>query len=199
MADLVVLVGNPRPASRTRTLAEAAADALAARLGPPLPPSPSSLSSPSSPPSLPSPLDGRAVLDLADLVGVTFGPEPARGSGAVEDPFAVVREARLLVVATPTYKGTYTGLLKIFLDRFAAGALSGTVAVPVAVAASEPHLRAVTAALHDLLTELGARLPVPALAVLEPALAANGGAGDVAAAWADRQVAAVAASLGVAA
>jgi FMN reductase len=178
VSELVVLVGNPRPASRTRVLAEATADALAARLGS---------------------LDGRAVLELADLVGVTFGPEPARGSGAVEDPFAVVRGARLLVVATPTYKGTYTGLLKVFLDQFAAGALAGAVAVPVAVAAAEAHLRSVSTALRDLLAELGARLPVPPLAVLEPALAANGGAGDVAAAWADQHAAAVAADLGVAA
>ncbi|MFC0527390.1 NADPH-dependent FMN reductase [Phytohabitans kaempferiae] len=176
MTELVVLVGNPRPASRTRTLAEATADALTARL---------------------APLDGRVVLELADLVGVTFGPEPARGSGAVADPFAAVREARLLVVATPAYKGTYTGLLKVFLDQFAAGALAGAVAVPVAVAAAEPHLRAVSAALGDLLTELGARLPVPPLAVLESELAASGGAGDVAAAWADRHAAAIAGHLAV--
>ncbi|MGN9906936.1 NAD(P)H-dependent oxidoreductase [Phytohabitans sp. LJ34] len=166
MSELVVLVGNPRPASRTRALAEATADAIAA------------------------PLDGRVVLELADLVGVTFGPEPACGSGAVEDPFAVVRAARLLVVATPAYKGTYTGLLKVFLDQLAAGALAGAVAVPVAVAASEAHLRSVSAALRDLLAELGARLPVPPLAVLEPALA-NGGAGDAAVAWADQHAAAV--------
>lgn len=172
MSDLVVLVGNPRPFSRTRTLAEATADALTARL---------------------AHLDGRTVLDLADLVGVTFGPEPARGSGAVEDPFAVVRQARLLVVATPTYKGTYTGLLKVFLDQFAAGALAATVAVPVAVAASEAHLASVSAALLSLLAELGARLPVPPLAVLESALAA----GDAAASWADEHAAAIAASLAV--
>ncbi|GAA4449993.1 NADPH-dependent FMN reductase [Phytohabitans houttuyneae] len=178
MAELVVLVGNPRPASRTRTLAEAAADALTARL---------------------APLSGRAVLELADLVGVTFTAEPARGSGAVEDPFAVVREARLLVVATPAYKGTYTGLLKVFLDQFAAGALSGAVAVPVAVAASPAHLGSVSAALADLLGELGARLPVPPFAVLESALAANGGAGDLADAWAQEHAAAVAGALGVAA
>lgn len=102
-ADVVVLVGNPRLGSRTRALA-AAAEALVARLGF---------------------LDGTYVLELAQVVGVSFGPEPARGSATVADPFEVVRAARLLVVATPTYKGTYTGLLKIFLDQFGPGALSG--------------------------------------------------------------------------
>ena len=37
------------------------------------------------------------------------------------DLVARVGEADLVVVASPTYKGTYTGLLKLFLDRFADG------------------------------------------------------------------------------
>jgi FMN reductase len=154
MSDVVVLVGNPKPGSRTRLLAEAAARALGE----------------------PSPL----VLELAEIVGVTFGPEPAFGRGE-GDPFGSVRSARLLIVATPTYKGTYTGLLKIFLDQFGPGALAGVVAVPVTVAASDAHLRAASAALRDLLVELGASVPAPALAALEPALADADG---VAAAWA---------------
>ncbi|TDD63979.1 hypothetical protein E1262_29575 [Jiangella aurantiaca] len=40
------------------------------------------------------------------------------------------------LLATPTYKARYTGLLKAFLDRLPGGALRGTVAVPVTVAAA---------------------------------------------------------------
>src|SRR5438445_11938287 len=101
----VVLVGNPRVGSRTRTVGEAAARAV---LG-----------------------DAAAevtVLELGELVGVSFGPEPAYGSGRVADPLGLVRSARLLVVATPTYKGTYTGLLKVFLDQLGHRELAGVVA-----------------------------------------------------------------------
>lgn len=168
-----MLVGNPRAGSRTRVLAEAVADAVAGAF------------------------DGawgrgRLVLELAEVVGVTFGPQPAYGGGGVADPFAVVRQARLLVVATPTYKGTYTGLLKIFLDQYGPGALAGVVAVPVAIAASPAHRESVAVALRDLLGELGARVPAPALAVLEPQLSQ---AQEVVADWLGRHRAAIAGAL----
>jgi len=146
MTAVVTVVGNPRSGSRTRALADAVVDELGARV----------------------PLGGRQVLELGAVVGVTFGPEPAVATGPVADPFAVVRAARLLVVATPTYKGTYTGLLKVFLDRFGHRELAGAVALPVAVAASEAHRQSVGAALVDVLGELGAAVPAPPLAVLEP-------------------------------
>jgi FMN reductase len=150
----VVLVGNPRPGSRTRILAEATASALAAALaGAGLTPS------------------GPRVLELAELVAVSFGPEPARPSTVVDDPHGVVRRARLLVVATPAYKGSYTGLLKLFLDRYGPRELAGVLAVPVVVAAAEAHRGATATALVALLTELGAHAPTPPFAVLESALA----------------------------
>ncbi|MEV4625715.1 NAD(P)H-dependent oxidoreductase [Micromonospora sp. NPDC049523] len=167
-ADVVVLVGNPRPGSRSRTLAEAATEALVAGLA-----------------RSATVLRGVQVLELATLVGVSFDAEPARGSAEVADPFEVVRSARLLIVVTPTYKGSYTGLLKIFLDQFGHRGLAGVVAVPVTIAASDAHLRAVTNNLTDLLAELGATLPVEPLAVLEAQLGAGT---DLVAAWVDRQV-----------
>jgi FMN reductase len=142
----VALIGNPRPGSRTRSLAVAALGELSARAG----------------------LGDHRELELSELVGITFGPAPAVATAPVDDPFALVRTARLLVVATPTYKGTYTGLLKVFLDRFGHRELAGVVAVPVAIAASEAHRRSVGQALTDLLIELGASVPAPPLAILEP-------------------------------
>jgi FMN reductase len=81
------------------------------------------------------------------------------------------------------YKGGYTGLLKVFLDQFPAGALADVVGVPVAVAASPAHAQAAASALHELVGELGAQLPAPPLAALEPRLAA---VAEVAEEWADR-------------
>jgi FMN reductase len=155
VSDVVVLVGNPRPGSRTRILAEATAAGIA-----------STVSGAAG-----IALAGPRVLELAEISAVSFGPEPAQPSAAIDDPHGVVRGARLLVVATPTYKGTYTGLLKVFLDRYGHRELAGVVAVPVAVAAAEPHRLAVATGLEALLVELGATVPVPAFAVLEPQLA----------------------------
>ncbi len=150
-ADVVVLVGNPRPGSRTREVAEAVAQALLDRLG--------------------TPPGGVDVLELGEIVGVSFGPEPAFGARSGPDPFATVRSARLLIVATPSYKGTYTGLLKVFLDQFGHRQLDGVTAVPVAVAATSEHAEATASALRDVLAELGARVAAPPLAVPESRLA----------------------------
>ncbi|GAA1652795.1 NADPH-dependent FMN reductase [Catellatospora bangladeshensis] len=168
-ADVVVLVGNPRPGSRTREVAEAVAQALLDRLG--------------------TPPGGVEVLELGELVGVSFGPEPAVGARSGPDPFATVRAARLLVVATPAYKGTFTGLLKVFLDQFGHRQLDGVTAVPLAVAATPEHAEAAASALRDVLLELGARVPAPPLAVPESRLAERD---EFAAAWAGQHAGAVA-------
>jgi FMN reductase len=42
-----------------------------------------------------------------------------------------VQASRVLIVASPTYKGAYAGLLKLFLHRIVAGALRGVAAVPL--------------------------------------------------------------------
>lgn len=151
--DVVVLIGNPRPGSRTRVLAEATAAGLIAALA-----------------GTGLALDGLRVLDLAEIVAVSFGPGAAQPSTVVEDPHGLVRQARLLVLGTPTYKGTYTGLLKIFLDQYGHRGLAGVVAVPVAIAAAEDHRVSIANALSALLAELGATVPVPPFAVLESEL-----------------------------
>src|SRR5262249_15931893 len=71
------------------------------------------------------------------------------------------------VVASPTYKATYTGLLKVFLDRIAGGALLGQLAVPLMVAGAPQHALAVETHLRPLLIELGATCLTPGLCVLE--------------------------------
>jgi FMN reductase len=74
------------------------------------------------------------------------------------------------VVATPTYKGSYTGVLKVLLDQLPAGALGGVTAVPVVTAGVQPQADAAESFLRHLLTELGATV-APALTATEPELA----------------------------
>ncbi|WP_329253154.1 NAD(P)H-dependent oxidoreductase [Actinoallomurus sp. NBC_01490] len=134
---VVALVGNPRPASRTHEVAVRAARALAPGTTP-------------------------EVIDLTALAPVLLGPAP---SAAVEDAVERAGSAGLLVVASPTYKGTYTGLLKAFLDRVRS--LAGVTAVPLLVMGSPRHALAVEVHLRPLLVELGATVPTPGLAVVE--------------------------------
>ena len=73
----------------------------------------------------------------------------------------------MLVVASPTYKGTYTGLLKAFLDLLGPNALAGVRAVPVMLAGAPDHKLALDVHLTPLLHELGASVPDRGLFVLE--------------------------------
>jgi luciferase family oxidoreductase group 1 len=106
MPSVAVVVGNPKAGSRTLRVALAVADALA---------NPDEHAA------------ERSVIDLAEVASELFDP----ASTAAKRLLEVVASSALLVVASPTYKATYTGLLKSFLDRYANDALAGTVAVAV--------------------------------------------------------------------
>src|SRR3974377_808075 len=75
---------------------------------------------------------------IVDLAGV--GPEVLDWSS---ERVAHLVEAgggcSLLVVGSPTFKASYTGLLKCFLDWFGSTALRGVVTVPVMVGAGPAH------------------------------------------------------------
>jgi FMN reductase len=141
---------------------------------------------------------GRAVIAAA---GVQAGQETvdlsalacrlllAKPSAVVEDAVGQVLGADVLLVVSPTFKGTYTGLLKVFLDRLGYRALAGTVALPVLVMKHPSHALAVEVHLRPLLVELGATVPTPGLAVQEAALDRLE---PVLAAWARRVAGAVA-------
>lgn len=134
----VVVVGNPKPGSRTL----AAATRLATEL---------------------TGAEPDAVVDLA-----TLGAELLDfGSSRVADLVATVGEADLVVVACPTYKGSFTGLLKLFLDRFAAGTGLRGLAVPLMLGGSPAHSLAPELTLRPVLTELGATVPGRALFLVD--------------------------------
>ncbi|MET0415458.1 MAG: NAD(P)H-dependent oxidoreductase [Actinoplanes sp.] len=130
MSRIVVLSGNPRPGSRTSVLATAVGRALAA--------------------DGPAP----AVIEVGELGPGLLTPGDEATAAAVQ----ALRDAELLVVATPTYKGSYTGVLKVLLDQLPAQALAGKRAVPVVTAGVPPQAAAAEALLRQLLTELGAEV-----------------------------------------
>lgn len=153
-----VLVGNPRRASRTSLAAVSAARAATRIAGGGSEPH---------------------VIELAELAPRLFpGSDPA-----VAEAVRRVTETDLLVVASPTYKATYTGLLKAFLDRIDTGALARVVALPLMVVGSPAHALAVEVHLRPLLVELGATVVTPGLAVAESDLPRID---ELTAAWAAR-------------
>ena len=135
---VAVVVGNPKPASRTLGAARYVAGELL----------------PGSEP---------LVVDLATLGPALLDWADAEIGRLVEE----VGAADLVVVACPTYKGTFTGLLKLFLDRFAGGSGLRGVAVPLMLGAGPAHALAPELTLRPVLTELGARVPVRGLYVLD--------------------------------
>ncbi len=140
----VVLSGNPRPDSRTLRLARAVGDGIGDKLGRP----------------------AATTIDVAALGTRLLAPDDE-----VTAAVAALRDADVLVVATPTYKGTYTGVLKVLLDQLPSQGLAGVVAVTVATAGVEPQALATIRHLRELLTELGAAVVDPGLSVVESQLA----------------------------
>jgi FMN reductase len=137
MSRVAVVVGNPKPGSRTLAAAIHVARELAGE------------------PDL--------VVDLADLGPAILDWSDAGVTALVEQ----VGAADLVVVASPTYKAAYTGLLKLFLDRFAGGTGLSGLAVPLMLGGSPAHALAPELTLRPVLTEIGATVPGRGLYVLD--------------------------------
>src|SRR5690242_20170029 len=108
MSGTVVLSGSPQPGSRTTGMAVAVGAAVARMQG-------------AAPPE---------VVDLAGFDKRLTAPRDAQ----VDRAAAVVREADLLVVGTPVRASTFTGTLRVFLDRLPAAGLAGRQALSVVTA-----------------------------------------------------------------
>jgi FMN reductase len=146
MPRIAVITGNPKPASRTHSVALAVAEALAREL-------PGAETHP--------------VIDLARHASRLFDWADEELTALT----AQVAAADVAVFASPTYKASYTGMLKAFLDRYGSNGLAGVTAVPVMTGGWPGHLLAVEVHLRPVLVELGATVPARGLYVTEPELA----------------------------
>jgi FMN reductase len=130
MSDVVVISGHPRPGSRTWQLAMAVGRRFAARRG----------------------QTTFVTVDVAELGAALLNPADGTTGQALLD----VQDATVLIVATPTYQGSYSGVLKVLLDQLPANALAGVVAVPVVTADLQAQADSAEASLARLLSQLGA-------------------------------------------
>lgn len=136
--SVAVVVGNPKPASRTLD----AAVRLATRLGG---------------------SDPEVVIDAVTLGAGLVG----WGDPAVADAVAAVQRSSAVVVASPTYKASFTGILKAFLDQLPSGGLTGVTAFAVMLGGAWLHSLAPEVFLKPVLVELGATCPVRGLYLLD--------------------------------
>jgi len=137
--SVTVVDGNPKPRSRTLQAACLVAERLSGR-----------------------PAD--LVVDLVELGPALLDWSSEEVAGVV----AEVASSTLVIFASPTYKGSFTGLLKLFLDRVGTGALAGlTAAVPLMLGGDLRHALAPEVFLKPVLAELGASCPTAGLFLVE--------------------------------
>lgn len=134
LRHVAVVVGNPKPRSRTYQAAHLVAERLAGR--------PADLS-----------------VDLADLGAALLD----WSDSGVSELVAAIAGTDLTVFASPTYKASYTGLLKLFIDRIGGGALAGVTAVPLMLGGHWQHALAPELLLKPVLVEVGATCPTRGL------------------------------------
>ena len=129
---VAIVIGNPKPRSRTRKVAEALGGALFRDAA-----------------------QKALIVDLADYREDVLA-WPSEKMDAVN---AAVAACDVVIVASPTYKATYAGLLKAFLDRYPQDGLTGVVTIPLLTGADDNHAMGPNVNLAPLLTELGAVVP----------------------------------------
>lgn len=133
-----VVVGNPKPKSRTLDAGCLVARKLTGA-------------------------DPDLVLDLCD-----FGPKLLEfGNAVVGEAIQSVQKSAVVIVASPTFKATYTGLLKLFLDQIPSDGLAGVTAFPVMLGAGPAHAMAPEYLLKPVLVELGATCPSAGLYLID--------------------------------
>ncbi|HDR9165469.1 TPA: NADPH-dependent FMN reductase [Burkholderia vietnamiensis] len=76
---------------------------------------------------------------------------------AIQAALEAVQHAAAVLVATPLYKASYSGLFKAFLDLLPQAAFANKPVLPFATGGSLAHLLALDYALKPVLTALGAR------------------------------------------
>jgi len=93
------------------------------------------------------------------------------GNAKVNEAIEAVRRCNVIVCASPTFKATYTGLLKLFLDQIPSDGLAGITAFPVMLGAGPAHLLAPALLLKPVLVELGAICPAVGLYLIDKSFA----------------------------
>jgi FMN reductase len=88
-----------------------------------------------------------ATLDPAGLLGLGKDPD-------IDGLLSAIPDASPLVLVTPIYRATYSGLLKVVFDQLPQSALRGVRCVLAATAAAPTHYLALDTGLRSLVASL---------------------------------------------
>lgn len=133
-----VVVGNPKPKSRTLEAGVLVARKLTGA-------------------------EPDVVLDIVEL-----GPALLElGNPLVAQSIKSIQGMDVVVFASPTFKATYTGLMKLYLDQVPQDGFVGLTVFPVMMGAGPAHLLAPELLFKPVLVELGATCPAAGLYLME--------------------------------
>jgi len=92
-----------------------------------------------------------ASLPAEDLIHARFD------SPAIVEAAALVDAADIVIIASPVYKASFTGVLKTFLDLLPQKGLSGKFVTPLFIGGTIAHLLAIDYSLKPILSSLNAK------------------------------------------
>ncbi|MBB6669739.1 NADPH-dependent FMN reductase [Cohnella nanjingensis] len=142
MAKIVILLGSPTPKSRLHGVLDRVSGQIAAA-GHEL-----------------SVVNVRE-LPAEDLLHARFDSE------AIIAASRQVAEADAVIVASPVYKASFTGILKAFLDLLPQKGLENKIVLPIVVGGTIAHLLAIDYAMKPILSVMGARNILTGVFVLD--------------------------------
>ncbi|MDG0790432.1 NADPH-dependent FMN reductase [Cohnella ginsengisoli] len=88
-------------------------------------------------------------------------------SQAIGEANRLVAEADAVVIASPVYKASFTGILKAYLDLLPQKGLENKIVLPLVVGGTIAHLLAIDYAFKPVLSVLGARNILTGVFVLD--------------------------------
>jgi FMN reductase len=77
-------------------------------------------------------------------------------SSKIQEVIRKIQTADVIIISTPVYKASYTGVLKSFLDLLPRDILAEKIVLPIAQGGTLAHLLMIEYALKPVLNELGA-------------------------------------------
>lgn len=107
------------------------------------------------------------VIDVIDLGPGLLGYGDPTVMAAIDS----LKGMDFVVFASPTYKATYTGLIKLFLDNVPQDGFVGMTAFPVMLGAGPAHAMAPDLLFKPVLVELGATCPAAGLYLIDKSFA----------------------------
>lgn len=135
MSNIVIISGSPNASSRLNGITNYVQQQLAEK-------------------HLSSHLITVVDLPAEDLIHARFG------SPAIIEANQIVEAADAVIIASPVYKASYTGVLKTFLDLLPQKGLNGKVIAPLFIGGTIAHLLSIDYALKPVLASMGAKLYV---------------------------------------